>query len=178
MRKSQTNNMLKVQYKVFFENGTLFHSSYEKDQVMHVPLGLEHPSSDVETGFREMCVGEKRLLTVPHHGQGDRDLPLQNGGVIPANTPLLYEVELIEIEDKIDVKQGFESIDLDGDNHITLEEIMEQIKTIQASGIGLKHEVLEDLYQNLLTAADVNKDGKISIDEYRDILPHDFRDEL
>lgn len=53
--------------------------SYEKDQVMHVPLGLEHPSSDVETGFREMCVGEKRLLTVPHHGQGDRDLPLQNG---------------------------------------------------------------------------------------------------
>lgn len=46
---------------------------------MHVPLGLEHPSSDVETGFREMCVGEKRLLTVPHHGQGDRDLPLQNG---------------------------------------------------------------------------------------------------
>lgn len=57
-------------------------------------------------------------------------------------------------------------------------QIMEQIKTIQASGIGLKHEVLEDLYQNLLTAADVNKDGKISIDEYRDILPHDFRDEL
>lgn len=55
---------------------------------------------------------------------------------------------------------------------------MEQIQTIQASGIGLKHEVLEDLYQNLLTAADVNKDGKISIDEYRDILPHDFRDEL
>lgn len=53
--------------------------SFEKDQVMHVPLGLEHPSSDVETGFREMCVGEKRLLTVPHHGQGDRDLPLQNG---------------------------------------------------------------------------------------------------
>lgn len=43
--------------------------------------------------------------------------------MIPANTPLLYEVELIEIEDKIDVKQGFESIDLDGDNHITLEEV-------------------------------------------------------
>lgn len=43
--------------------------------------------------------------------------------MIPANTPLLYEVELIDIEDKIDVKQGFESIDLDGDNHITLEEV-------------------------------------------------------
>lgn len=43
--------------------------------------------------------------------------------MIPANTPLLYEVELIEIEDKIDVKQGFESIDLDGDKHITLEEV-------------------------------------------------------
>lgn len=43
--------------------------------------------------------------------------------MIPANTPLLYEVELIEIEDNIDVKQGFESIDLDGDNHITLEEV-------------------------------------------------------
>lgn len=28
MKKSQTNNMLKVQYKVFFENGTLFHSRY------------------------------------------------------------------------------------------------------------------------------------------------------
>lgn len=55
---------------------------------------------------------------------------------------------------------------------------MEQIKTIQVSGIGLKHEVLEDLYQNMLSTADVNQDGKISIDEYRDMLPHDFRDEL
>lgn len=43
--------------------------------------------------------------------------------MIPANTPLLYEVELIDIEDKIDVKEGFKSIDLDGDNHITLEEV-------------------------------------------------------
>lgn len=43
--------------------------------------------------------------------------------MIPANTPLLYEVELIDIEEKIDVKEGFKSIDLDGDNHITLEEV-------------------------------------------------------
>lgn len=43
--------------------------------------------------------------------------------MIPANTPLLYEVELIDIEDKIDVKEGFKSIDFDGDNHITLEEV-------------------------------------------------------
>lgn len=43
--------------------------------------------------------------------------------MIPANTPLLYEVELIDIEDKIDVKEGFKSIDLDGDKHITLEEV-------------------------------------------------------
>lgn len=43
--------------------------------------------------------------------------------MIPANTPLLYEVELINIEEKIDVKEGFKSIDLDGDNHITLEEV-------------------------------------------------------
>lgn len=64
--------------------------SYEKDQVMHVPLGLEHPSSDVETGFREMCVGEKRLLTVPHHGQGDRDLPLQNG-----HHQYIYKIKII-----------------------------------------------------------------------------------
>lgn len=57
---------------------------------MHVPLGLEHPSSDVETGFREMCVGEKRLLTVPHHGQGDRDLPLQNG-----HHQYIYKIKII-----------------------------------------------------------------------------------
>jgi hypothetical protein len=35
----------------------------------------------------------------------------------------LYEVELIDLEEKIDVKQAFDNIDYDGDDHITLEEV-------------------------------------------------------
>ncbi|XP_022328329.2 uncharacterized protein LOC111127443 [Crassostrea virginica] len=180
MKKSQTNNMLTVQYKVFFENGTLFHSSYEDDVMMHIPLGFDHPSSDLEIGFRDMCVGEKRLLTIPHHGQGDRDLPLQNGDSIPANTPIVYEVELIKIEDKVDIKKGFESLDADNDNHISAEELIEQIKVMQnqSIGLGLAREVLVDIYRNLMNEADADKDGRISREEYRDILPQEYKDEL
>ncbi|XP_048776517.2 peptidyl-prolyl cis-trans isomerase FKBP10-like [Ostrea edulis] len=180
LRKSQFDNMLKVQYKVFFQNGTLFHSSYDNDVIMRVPLGLGHPSSFIETGFNGMCVGERRLLTIQHHGQGDRDLPLQNGNVIPANTPLLYEVELIDLEEKINVKQTFENIDSDGDNYITLEEIIEYIKNIehQSGDLALSPEVLHEVFNSLITEADNDKDGKISREEYRDTLPFHFREEL
>ncbi|XP_061164351.1 peptidyl-prolyl cis-trans isomerase FKBP9-like [Saccostrea echinata] len=180
LKKSQFNNMLKVQFKVFFENGTLFHSSYDTDVMMDIPLGLGHPSGELERGFKDMCIGERRLLTVPHHGQGDMDLPLHNGDVLPPNIPLLYEVELIDLEDKINVKEGFENIDSDGDDHITLDEIMEQFKTIQKEGgdMALSPEILLQVYNNLITAADKDNDGKISREEYRYILPHELRDEL
>lgn len=45
------------------------------------------------------------------------------GDSIPANTPIVYEVELIKIEDKVDIKKGFESLDADNDNHISAEEV-------------------------------------------------------
>ncbi|XP_062589956.1 uncharacterized protein LOC134251571 [Saccostrea cucullata] len=180
LKKSQLNNMLKVQFKVFFENGTLFHSSYDTDVLMDVPLGLGDPSGELEKGFIDMCIGEKRLLTVPHHGQGDRELPLQNGNVLPPNIPLLYEVELIDLEDKINVKEGFENIDSDGDDHITLDEIMEQLKAVQEAGgdTALSPEILLQVYNNLIAAADKDSDGRISREEYRHLLPHELKDEL
>ena len=47
-----------------------------------------------DQGLLDMCVGEKRKLTIPPHlGYGDRGA----AGVIPGGAILLFDVELIEI---------------------------------------------------------------------------------
>jgi FKBP-type peptidyl-prolyl cis-trans isomerase len=45
-----------------------------------------------------MCVGEKRKLIIPpSFGYGGRDV---GGGLIPANSALVFEVELVRINGK------------------------------------------------------------------------------
>lgn len=48
----------------------------------------------------------------------------------------------------------------------------------QSIGLGLAREVLVDIYRNLMNEADADKDGRISREEYRDILPQEYKDEL
>ena len=88
-----STDRVKVHYKGTLVDGTVFDSSYDRGQ----------PASNNVTGFIKgwvealllMQVGSKWELTIPSKlGYGARG----SGGVIPPNSALLFEVELLAIE--------------------------------------------------------------------------------
>lgn len=85
-------NTVKVHYTGWLADGTKFDSSRDGDPA-------EFPLNRVIPGWTEgvgmMKVGEKRMLIIPPElGYGERGFP----PTIPAQSPLLFEVELLEIK--------------------------------------------------------------------------------
>lgn len=77
-----------------------------------------------DQGLLDMCVGEKRKLTIPPYlGYGDRGA----GKVIPGGATLLFEVELINIGDAPPTTNVFKEIDADKDNMLSREEVRKHI---------------------------------------------------
>lgn len=83
---------VKVHYTGKLENGTVFDSSLSGDPYSFT-LGSKGVIDGWEFGVLGMKVGKKRMLTIaPELGYGSMDY-----GPIPANSKLIFEVELMEI---------------------------------------------------------------------------------
>jgi FKBP-type peptidyl-prolyl cis-trans isomerase len=83
-----------VHYTGWLTNGTKFDSSVDRGTPFSFTLGEGKVIIGWEQGILGMKVGEKRKLTIaPELGYG----PQAVGGVIPANSTLIFEVELLEI---------------------------------------------------------------------------------
>lgn len=102
-----------VNYAGYFEDGTLFDTSWQelaelngalnvakRDQGMYKPMATKYgPDAPMIPGFRDglsaMNVGDRALLFIPSHlGYGERGY----GGVIPPNTDLIFEIEIVELQ--------------------------------------------------------------------------------
>lgn len=84
---------VKVHYRGSFANGTEFDSSYSRNSPTQFPLAGVIPCWT--EGVQRMKVGGKAKLTCPAKiAYGERGA---GGGMIPPNTPLQFEVELLEI---------------------------------------------------------------------------------
>lgn len=82
-----------VHYVGTLENGTTFDSSRQKGEPLQVVLGTRQLIKGWEEALPGMKVGEIRKLFVPATmAYGD-----QKKGVIPPNSNLLFEVELLKI---------------------------------------------------------------------------------
>jgi len=93
-RESKEGDALKVHYTGTLDDGTKFDSSHDRGQPITFQLGAGRVIAGWEKGLLAMCIGERRMLTVPASlGYGDRDM-----GNIPPNSVLHFEVELIDIE--------------------------------------------------------------------------------
>ena len=83
-----------VHYTGWLEDGTQFDSSVDRGVPLEFVIGAGQVIKGWDEGVASMNVGGKRELTIPPElAYGDRSV----GGVIPAGSTLIFEVELVEI---------------------------------------------------------------------------------
>ena len=86
-------SLVSVNYTGKLENGTVFDTSVGKAPIQF-PLGQGYVIKGWEQGLLGMKVGGKRLLIIPPDmAYGDKAT-----GPIPANSTLLFEVELVGVK--------------------------------------------------------------------------------
>lgn len=83
-----------VHYTGTLTNGTKFDSSVDRSQPFSFTLGAGEVIQGWDQGFNGMKVGGKRKLTIPPSlGYGSSAT-----GPIPANSTLIFDVELLKVE--------------------------------------------------------------------------------
>ncbi|KAM8734590.1 peptidyl-prolyl cis-trans isomerase FKBP14 [Acanthopagrus schlegelii] len=170
-RKSKYGDMLLVHYEGFLEsNGTMFHSSRkdgDKNPVWFT-LGIREALRGWDKGLQDMCKGERRKLTVPPSlGYGK-----EGKGKIPPSSTLIFDIELMDIQNGPRSHESFREMDLNDDWKLSREEVKEYLKKeFQKHGYSpndTHHEVMvEDIFKN----EDEDEDGFITVREF--VYQHD-----
>jgi peptidylprolyl isomerase len=84
-----------VNYKGSLLNGKVFDSSDVHGGPQDFPVGIRRLIPGMDESLMDMAVGEKRLVIIPPElAYGDRDV---GNGLIPANSFLVFEMELLGI---------------------------------------------------------------------------------
>ena len=93
-RAAESGDKVAVHYTGWLLGGDKFDSSLDRDQKFVFQLGARQVIRGWDEGVQGMKVGGKRRLTIPpEYGYGNRDL-----GVIPPNSTLVFDVELLGFE--------------------------------------------------------------------------------
>ena len=91
----QTGQTVEVHYIGTLENGTKFDSSRDRGKPFSFKIGTGQVIKGWDEGLSTMKVGGRRQLIIPSElGYGARGA----GGVIPPNSTLIFDVELISVK--------------------------------------------------------------------------------
>lgn len=94
-KKAQKNDLVSVHYKGQLADGTVFDSSYKRNDPIEFTLGVGQVIAGWDEGIALLHVGEKARFVIPstlaYGSQGA-------GGVIPPNANLIFDVELVAIK--------------------------------------------------------------------------------
>ncbi|XP_051169897.1 FK506-binding protein 2 isoform X2 [Leptopilina boulardi] len=171
--KSQNGKQLTMHYTGTLEDGKKFDSSLDRGQPFTFQLGAGQVIKGWDQGLVDMCVSEKRKLTIPPElGYGDNGA----GNVIPGGATLYFEVELINISDTTPVANVFKEIDADGDNQLSREEVSKYLEKQMDGAKGTNQEQEEEmknmlanndkLVEEIFQHEDKDKNGFISHEEF------------
>ncbi|PZD79503.1 peptidylprolyl isomerase [Mesonia sp. K7] len=91
--KPKKGNTVSVHYKGMLLDGTVFDSSYKRNQPLQFPVGVGQVIAGWDEGIMLLSQGDKAKFVIPSHlAYGEAGA----GGVIPPNASLIFEVELIK----------------------------------------------------------------------------------
>ena len=94
-QKAQKNKTVSVHYKGQLSDGTVFDSSYKRNQPIEFSLGMGQVIRGWDEGVALLKVGDKARFVIPSHlAYGSRGA----GGVIPPNANLIFDVELMSVK--------------------------------------------------------------------------------
>ncbi|MEX1019794.1 MAG: FKBP-type peptidyl-prolyl cis-trans isomerase [Litorilinea sp.] len=94
--QAQAGQIVSVHYTGTLEDGTVFDSSYNRNEPISFPLGAGMVIPGWDEGIALMNVGTQAILVIPPElGYG----PQGAGGVIPPNATLIFDVELVEVSE-------------------------------------------------------------------------------
>ena len=86
-------NDVSVHYKGMLLDGTVFDSSYQRNEPIVFPLGMGQVIKGWDEGIALLKIGSSAKLVIPSElAYGSRGA----GGVIPPNASLIFEVELVD----------------------------------------------------------------------------------
>jgi len=83
-------------YSGFLLSGKKFDSSRDRGKPFEFVIGKGQVIKGWDEGFAQMSVGQQAKLTItPDYAYGTQDV---GNGLIPANSTLIFEVELIKVK--------------------------------------------------------------------------------
>ncbi len=93
--QAEAGKTVSVHYKGALLDGTVFDSSYKRNEPIEFPLGAGHVIAGWDEGIALLKIGDKaRFIIPPHLGYGASGA----GGVIPPNATLTFDVELMDVK--------------------------------------------------------------------------------
>ncbi len=93
--KAEKGQMVSVHYKGQLADGTVFDSSYKRNQPIDFQVGVGQVIAGWDEGICMLNVGDKARFIIPSHlGYGANGA----GGVIPPNATLIFDVELMNVK--------------------------------------------------------------------------------
>lgn len=94
-KKAEKGNTVSVHYKGQLADGTVFDSSYKRNQPLDFQVGVGQVIAGWDEGICLLNVGDKARLVIPSDlGYGNAGA----GGVIPGGATLVFDVELMDIK--------------------------------------------------------------------------------
>ncbi|ODQ66457.1 FK506-binding protein 1 [Nadsonia fulvescens var. elongata DSM 6958] len=91
---AKTGDLVTIHYTGTLENGSKFDSSLDRGRPFQTVIGVGQVIKGWDEGIPKLSLGEKAILTISgDYGYGARGFP----GLIPPNSTLIFEVQLLGI---------------------------------------------------------------------------------